>query len=303
MKIAKKLLAAIVAVMIVCSLSVVAFAANEAAPDTGYVTLETTWETNSKGAIEVYVYFVDAVELTSWDFNLTYDPAIFSYMAKVDGKDAKAVGLTLNNSFSSEANGGTAGAIQYSGFFKENLWTADAFLADSGFEGDAIVNSDEFQATIFYLKVVDAAALENGTSITIDGAMKYGKGDAQITVARDYTVTKPGPEPSEPSSDPSVPSTDPSVPSTDPSVPSIDPSVPSTDPSVPTTDPLTPPSTEDPSQPIGGGNGGQGGNGGHGGQGGPNHDHPNTGDSAVLAAAAGVVLLAGAAFVVTKKRK
>ena len=302
MKIAKKLLAAIVAVMLVCSLAVCAFASTPESAETGAVALESDWTLNTvTNTIAVNVYFVDAVDLKSWDLIINYDPAIFSYMAALDGADAEQVANCMNNSYTKEFNNAwDADSFKFSGYFKEVLWTSEQFEADSNiFAGKTcVVNDEKFHALTIHLKLADAEKFASETTaITIsasDSSMTFAAAKAvsaevvhvvEVENPTDAPVTD-APVTDAPATD--APATD--APATD--APATD--APATD--APATDaPATRPVEDDDDdcdKPVKPNKPGR-----------PNHNHPNTGDSAVLAAAAGVVLLAGAAFVVSKKRK
>ncbi len=317
MKIAKKLLAAVVAVMLVLSLSVCAFATQSA--DTGRVEIESDWVIDELGTIAVYVYFIDATELQSWDLKLNYDAAMFDYDAKSDGKDAKNIKLYCNpdkNTYTDDSNPNVDGEVKVGGYFKEVLWDADTFAANANRGETLTVNSDRFNASIFYLKVVDVEGFEqNGTTISISGGMAFGakgadgdtSGQTNTTVS-DSITKAPIIDPT--TTEPEVTTTEPEVTTTEPEVTTTEPEVTTTEPEVTTTEVnATRPPFEDEDDDC------RPGKPGHdnckpgkpvckpGKPGKPNHKHPDTGDSAALAAAAGVVLLAGAAFVVSKKRK
>ena len=287
MKIAKKLLAAVVAVMLVCSLTVCAFAAQSA--DTGAVKIESDWVLDEYNSIAVYVYFVDAVELQSWNLQLKYDADMFKYADKAAGADAIQVDNCKAdlNTFTDESNGGVDGTIEVGGYFKATLWTAEDFLAASARGKQCVVNDEKFEATIFYLDVEDIEAFNSeDTTITIEGTMTFGEKAAEGEESKQDTrtvsdsITHDVEDEEESSSNNEEESSskedeDASRPITDdddcrPGKPGHD----NCKPNKPCVKP-----------------------------GKPGHNHPNTGDSAALAAAAGVVLLAGAAFVVSKKRK
>ena len=287
MKIAKKLLAAVVAVMLVCSLTVCAFAAQSA--DTGAVKIESDWVLDEYNSIAVYVYFVDAVELQSWNLQLKYDADMFKYADKAAGADAIQVDNCKAdlNTFTDESNGGVDGTIEVGGYFKATLWTAEDFLAASARGKQCVVNDEKFEATIFYLDVEDIEAFNSeDTTITIEGTMTFGEKAAEGEESKQDTrtvsdsITHDVEDEEESSSNNEEESSskedeDASRPITDdddcrPGKPGHD----NCKPNKPCVKP-----------------------------GKPGHNHPNTGDSTALAAAAGVVLLAGAAFVVSKKRK
>ncbi len=327
MKIAKKLLAAIVALMVVCSLTVSAFAADPSSYDDCGIKLVSDWTIDEYNCITVDVYFTGAEDLKSFDLVLTYDANILGFVEdSTIGSDAAQVNNTKTNAWYSQMNGLTDGLVTFAGYFQENMYSAEKFASDAKRGETVSIDPNNFHAFTFYLNVDDAAALASQyTEITVEGAMKFGVEDAEVaknvtdTINNGYVDVPATDVPATDAPATDAPATD--APATDapatdapatdapatdapatdaPATDAPATDAPATD--APATNPLTPPATEDPSSPIGGGNG-AGGNGGHGGHGKPGHDHPNTGNSAVLAAAAGVVLLAGAAFVVTKKRK
>ena len=300
MKIAKKLLAAVVAVMLVCSLTVCAFAAQSA--ETGDVALSSDWKVSTRSGkdyIAVKVLFVEAEELQSWNLTLKYDADIFNFMSNSAGKDAKAVTAyceQVANQFTDVSNPNVDGEINVGGYFKATLWSAEKFLENSNMDGDCIVDSENFEATVFYLEVEDAKAFEEeDITITIEGTMTFGAKAAegeestQVSTTVDAELFREGTGAEEESSSNNEEESSSNNEEESSSKEDEDASRPITDdddcrPGKPGHDNCKPnkPCVK---------------------PGKPGHNHPNTGDSAALAAAAGVVLLAGAAFVVSKKRK
>ena len=278
MKIAKKLLAAVVAVMLVCSLAVSAFATSSATPK---VVLESDWVIDEDGYITVNVFFVDSVGVGSWDFAIEFDTEMLTYDAAYqDGEDAAQVnqnGKTGNNKYDMLLNM-DGNKLLFSGYFLDTLWTAEEFKANSAKGKQCIVNSDKFHALTLWLLVEDVDAYNaEGTEISIDGILKIGKKDMAQTP---YSVsdaidnlkapaTEPETEPkTEPETEPKTePETEPKTePETEPKTePETDPETePDTQPG-----PIVPPCDDDDNE----------------------GNDTNMGDSAVLAAAAGVVLL------------
>ena len=316
MKIAKKLLAAIVAVMLVCSLAVCAFASTPESAETGAVALESDWTLDSQNRVTVKLYFVEAEDLYSWDLYVNYDNTIFAAPTSSQGTDTKQVGNCLSNSVTWEFNDAwDDNSGKFSGFFKETLWSSEKFLEDSDPDSDdqCIVNSTKFHALTLRFKVNDLDKFNaTTTSITIanDGGAEDSKmtfnGNAKVVTAEVTHVVEvetPTEAPATEAPATEAPATE--APATEaPATEAPATEAPATE--APATEaPATRPVEDDdddcrPGKP------------GHDNckpgkpsckPGKPNHNHPNTGDSAVLAAAAGVVLLAGAAFVVSKKRK
>ena len=327
MKIAKKLLAAVVAVMLVCSLTVCAFAAQSA--DTGAVKIESDWVLDEYNSIAVYVYFVDAVELQSWNLQLKYDADMFKYADKAAGADAIQVDNCKAdlNTFTDESNGGVDGTIEVGGYFKATLWTAEDFLAASARGKQCVVNDEKFEATIFYLDVEDIEAFNSeDTTITIEGTMTFGEKAAEGEESKQDTRTvsdsithdvEDEEESSSNNEEESSSNNEEESSSNNEEESSSNNEEESSanneeESSSNNEEESSSKEDEDASRPITDDDDCRPGKPGHDNckpnkpcvkPGKPGHNHPNTGDSAALAAAAGVVLLAGAAFVVSKKRK
>ncbi|MBQ3518491.1 MAG: NPXTG-anchored protein [Clostridia bacterium] len=340
MKIAKKLLAAVVAVMLVCSLTVCAFAAQSA--ETGDVALSSDWKVSTRSGkdyIAVKVLFVEAEELQSWNLTLKYDADIFNFMSNSAGKDAKAVTAyceQVANQFTDVSNPNVDGEINVGGYFKATLWSAEKFLENSNMDGDCIVDSENFEATVFYLEVEDAKAFEEeDITITIEGTMTFGAKAAegeestQVSTTVDAELFREGTGAEEESSsnneeesssnneeESSSNNEEESSSNNEEESSSNNEEESSSnneeESSSNNEEESSSKEDEDASRPITDDDDCRPGKPGHDNckpnkpcvkPGKPGHNHPNTGDSAALAAAAGVVLLAGAAFVVSKKRK
>ena len=170
MKIAKKALVVLMVAMMVASMSAMAFAAG------GQYALTASAE---DGVVELHVYAKDAIGLKSADMTITYDAAVLEYDYTEDGADAAQVGDTKSNSFSSELNAGTAGTIEYSFYFKTELVSKDDFAADAKKNKTVDINAENFEAGIIYFNVKD----ENATSTVITVASKNeGVNGGNVTV-------------------------------------------------------------------------------------------------------------------------
>ncbi len=241
MKIAKKVLAVVMAIAMVAALSAMAFAAD------AKVALVATAE---DGTVAVAVYFKDAVGLKSWDTTITYDKDVLEFDYVDDGADAAQVGDTKSNSFSYEYNPDTEGEITFSGFFKTQMDSHDDFAADAKKGKTVDINSDNFEAVVIYFNVKNADATKTDISIAVTS-----KSGAEITGSSTTAQLKEETTPVEPGTDKEEPGTDKEEPASG-----------------------TPnPNTGDDDKP--------------------------TGDNMALVAASAVVVLAGAAFVISKKRK
>ncbi len=154
-------------------------------PSAPWVTIETDWVMNYDQTIAVKVYFENAIGLNSWDLLLTYDADIFDFDEKALGADAKQVWdycISDYNTFDDYYNDFTDGENRVSGYFKENLWTAEEFLANSNRDGDCIVNDEKFEAAVFYLEVEDPVAF-NSEEITIHVKGNLRSGDTIVGTA------------------------------------------------------------------------------------------------------------------------
>ena len=261
MKIAKKLLAAVVAVMLVCSLTVIAFAENN-----GSVVLKASEIVDGKFTVQAIAKNYSGLDKADWV--ITFDDTIL---------DCTKVGNGLDDVLQIGSDPITMAVIQNKLIVAANPDAEEGVLVGFAFES-TLGTDDEVVLFTMYFDVIDADAIKD--TITLSG-----HDNAQVTV---QINDEPETQPSDPETQPSDPETQPSDPETQPSDPETQPSDPETQPSDPETDPETQPSA--PIVPPCDDDDNEG-------------DDADTGDSAVLAAAAGVVLLAGAAFVVSKKRK
>ena len=235
MKIAKKVLAVVMAVAMIAALSAMAFAETKAT-----VAL-TVGEADADGNIPVTVSLKDAEGFKSGDATITFDPTVLQFVPKTakmaveQSKDFKALG-DAGNSANLEANDteAAAGKLIVGFYFKEDL----SDLAGWGVDADI----NNFGVCILKFKALKA---DVEASIAVEGKLEVGdeknieyKTTAVVSKAAPVTESTPAEVKTEGES-------------------------------------TTNPSTGD----------------------------KKTGDNMALAAAAGVVVLAGAAFIISKKRK
>lgn len=237
MKIAKKVLAVVMAVAMIAALSAMAFAAD------GAKVVLKVGEIDADGYIPVTIALKNGIGAKAVKIDLEYDKAVFEYDSDSDeGTDAAALKLTKNNKDNVGAtNGNEAGKIQYGYAFANSLLTSEEFAKDAQRGKTVTVNSDEFTFTTLYFKVLgDAASSEIKISADIDGVKISDT--ASIKLKDEPVETQPV--------------------------------------EVATT--AVEADTKASNPPTG---------------------DKTTGDNMALAAAAGVVVLAGAAFIISKKRK
>ncbi len=267
MKIAKKVLALVMAIAVIGCSAAMAFAA-EATPE---VVLDTTWEIDEYDCITLRINFKNAAGdvdgLKAWSLTVDYDKSIFNFDSFVEGADAEQVGNSKNNSFATEVNGNDDGTIVIGGYFKECLWTAEKFAGDAKRGATCVVNADDFNAYEIYLIVEDAAALKAGTAIEVKGTFDTTE------VAGNVTNVVEEPSTAAPEETTAAPEETTAAPEETTAAPEE------------TTTEEAPSTPEETTAK------------------GETDKGPATGDTGVLAIAAGVVALAGAAFVVSKKRK
>jgi len=242
MKIAKKVLALVMAIALVGVMSAVAFAADpqivvKAALDDGVVT--------------VTVYAVNAVGMLAVNGKLDVDSSVLEYDYSEEGADAAQMGDTKNNSFSYEFNDATG---EFGAYFKEALPTAAEAAAAAKKGKTVAINDANFALVTLYYNVKEGATADS-TAIKFDVTSKNGV--ASLTGVGTTVTLK-----------------------TTPSTPA---------------NPTTPGATGVPATTA---------------EAGTKKAVPSnsktgdqkTGDNAALIAAIGVVALAGAAFVISKKR-
>lgn len=239
MKIAKKVLAVVMALAMIAGLSAMAFAANNAQ------LVLTASEVDEDGYVTVTAVVKNAVGLKSLGFTVNYDANVLNFKYYEDGADAVKVGDTISNSFNSENNANEAGTLKAAFYFKTELTDKATFAADAK-KGTVDINSDAFEALNFVFTVAEGANADSAVTVTLDnvsGIDSIGVKGTTVVLAEDKTPVDPTP---------------------------------------------TTPAEEDTTITPNPGTG---------------DDDKPTGDNMALAAAAGVALLAGAAFIISKKRK
>ncbi len=291
MKLAKKVLAVLVAVMMLAGLTAMAFA------DQAKKT--TAEETVSGTTVTVKLYFEDCVGMKSFKYEVTYDADVLEYVKVVNGADKK----TSTDCGDTYACAGSEGAkepgkVLYGGYFGTQLFSSEDWK-DKGEDGEVSINGEKFHVATFTFNVKEEKATEINFKVTADDG--FGLSDAKVTLfaAAPTEPTEPTPSESEPTPSESEPTPSESEPTPSESEPTPSESepAPSESEAAPSESEAAPSESEAVSgEPVPGST--EAANGGNGGKGGP-----KTGDNMALAAAAAVVVLAGAAFVVSKKRK
>ena len=121
------------------------------------------------GTLAVHIYFKDAIGLKSVDTQITYDPAVLEFSYNEDGADAEMVGKTKSNSFTSEINPAD-GSIKWAGYFKTELTDAETFAKDAKKAGTVEVNAENFDAQVLYFEVKDATAPSTKIELAVSTA-------------------------------------------------------------------------------------------------------------------------------------
>ena len=284
MKIAKKVLALVMAVAMIASLSAMAFAADG-------TTLKLVAEKTAKG-YTVTLVAENAEGLKTVDGTLTYDATVLQAPKKVsDGAFIDAY-KEIGESCSSQYNLNTAGEVII-GIAIANEIYSDAKYADMveefEVEDAASITTDSLELCSLKFTVLDADAKDVKITYTDKNTGAVASVVLNETVVEPETTTAP------------VAPTDPNAP-TEPVAPTEPSSEKADDDDKKATDVVTPDDNK-------GGKGDKADGDDVTGNAVPTDVNKNTngnkttGDNMALAAAASVVVLAGAAFVFTKKRK
>ena len=295
MKIAKRALVLIMAVAMVCCMSAMAFAA-------GSVSLSYDGDKN------ISITANGMIGLKSFDFVVTADDGVVIKNLK-KSSDAAACEAG-DNAFTTDFNKSNG---KFSGYFKEDLWALDAWKAAADDLGEEI--PDGFNPSAFNMGtiVIDASGATGpayvyvtgsvkGCDATVDAKVLVKEGEAPVTEAPKTEAPKTeAPKTEAPKTEaPKTEAPKTEAPKTEaPKTEAPKTEAPKTE--APKTEaPKTEaPKTEAPKteaapttvKPVDTGDST------------PNAGDKPTGDNMALAAAASVVALAGAAFVITKKRK
>ena len=267
MKIAKKVLAVAMAVAMIACFAAIAFAAPA---DAAYkVSLVDATDDGYDYALVLSIE--NGVSFAAGGVTIKYDPAVLVYAEdNAEGKDAAAMKKLIksSNSFTYEANGDTAGELVAEFYFKENLWSTEKFLAEkkaSSKDADVkAINVNAFELINFYFTLAEGKTADDVVvTVTANNANFIGA-DGEKVAYPEIKCIGIEKKVDETTAAPVEETT-------------AAPEAPST----PDETTAAPEATTDAGKTEG----------------------PATGDTGVLAIAAGVVALAGAAFVVSKKRK
>lgn len=129
MKLAKKVLAVVMALGLIAVMSAMAFAANA-----GSYSFDVSKVTDGN-TITATLYAHDYVGLASGTVTVNYSGVKFEHA--YTGAQAKAVNNSLDNSFNSDVNNTQDGKVIYGFYFKENLWDANTFYENG--DGEPLV--------------------------------------------------------------------------------------------------------------------------------------------------------------------
>ncbi len=256
MKLAKKVLAIVMALGLIACMAAMAFAT-----DGSYYLGSVT--SNDGKVLKVTLYASNAIGLSSGKITVNYKGVAFDYAD--EGAQAALADTAKGNSFTFDVNDTTAGKVIFGFYFKENLWDAGTFKA-AGQGAPLDINVGAFDLATFTFNVVDA---DYSVSVVYEGKDIYGGADyfedavVKANTTPEVTTIK---EVSE-------------IPTGSNAAPAP----------APAGEPAPCDANSAPAAPACNNVKTDGGK--------------NTGDNGVIAVMAGVIALAGAAFVVTKKRK
>lgn len=264
MRMTKKVLAVIMALGMVVCMAAFAFAAKS-----GTYSLDVARPNDD--TVVATLNARDYIGLSSGKVTVNYEGLILDHVS--EGVQAKAVNDAKGNKFNALVNDKETGRILYAFTFLEELWTADKFAAASKSDQDLIIDTAMFDLAVFCFKI-DENAEEYKISITVDSKNDDVDNpqfkDEWKAVKEPETTTAPAPVetttciPCETTTNCCCPGNQPCQETT-------------TCGGTCCCQNTNPPKTDD---------------GGH-----------ETGDNSILAVVAGVLVLAGAAVAVTKKRK
>ncbi len=279
MKIAKKVLALVMALAMVAGFACVSFAAQNP-------TIVAT-AAEEDNMIKVVITAKDAVGMASFDVVLEYDAAVLTYSFADNGADSVQMNNTKKNSFTYEIGDteNASGKLNVGGYFKTNLKTAAEAAADAKPGKDVAIDDKTFDLVVVYFELVDAEAYKAEVKVSGGFGMGENKDDAEAKTFKAFTKTVTLKEAPETTTKAPVETTT-KAPVADKETTTKAPVADKeTTTKAPVVDKET--TTKAPSKPVTN----------------PDTGDKDTGDNMALAAAFGVVALAGAAFVITKKRK
>ncbi len=164
MKLAKKVLAVVMALGLIACMSAMAFAANA-----GSYSFDVAKSEDGK-TLYATLYAHDYIGLASGTVTVNYSGVKFDHAST--GSEAKAVNDSLDNSFTADVNNTQAGKVIYGFYFKENLWDANTFY-ENGDGAPLVIDTDNFDIVTFVFTGVDKAesyeVSVNVSSKSIDG--------------------------------------------------------------------------------------------------------------------------------------
>ena len=243
MKLAKKVLAVVMALGLIACMSAMALAS-------GYYSASKSMADDD--TLIVTVYANDYIGLTADKIVVAYKGLTFDHAAV--GADAKKVNDTRDNGFFSDVNNKDSnGNVVFGFYFKENLWDANTFY-ENGEEAPVVINADHFELVSFYFTGVKAS---KGYEIYVNGDLVVGEVAPAAAPEKVDSIPTDGGD----SKAPINPNPEQGK------------------------APAAKDSCDAPAKTV------------------KTDGGKNTGDNGVIAVMAGVIALAGAAFVVTKKRK
>ncbi len=263
MKIAKKVLALAMAVAMIASLSAMAFAASIAKDDAKFELV--------LDGTDVLLYANNCEGLAAANLVFEFDDTVVEKVRFTSGADAKNVNGDNfeNNAFTDEKNTSNLAAVEYGFYFKATLWTTEQFAAED-FSEEANINGAKFHVTTIKVTLADGKTAEDlvvkaKASVSFSNGLE---GDAKVEEAIESFPINSIEKKEEETTKKEEATTKKEEATTKKEEA--------------TTKPVTPEKETD--------------------KGNTGNNKP-MGDTGLLAIAAGVVAVAGAAFVVTKKRK
>ena len=265
MKLAKKVLAIVMALGLIACMSAMAFAT-----DGGYGADVTTITTDKVGNVTLTFYASNATGLASGKLIVTYDSGVqFNYGTA--GKQAKAVQDAIGNGFSYDINDTESGSgkVIYGFYFTDNLWDSATFAE----RGEVEINTAKFDIAVLNFKVTDAA--KANVTVNFEGKDVLGGVDTFVNtydLGSGVTAVTPKPESSVPTDKKDEEKKDDQGKPAEEAAPAAEAAAEAA-------------KTNTGAKTV------------------KTDGGKNTGDNGVIAVVAGVIALAGAAFVVTKKRK
>jgi len=262
MKLAKKVLAIVMALGLIACMSAMAFATSGS-----YYATATTADKGENARVTFYASY--ALGLASGTVTVKYDPAGVMFNYGGAGAQAKAVNDAAGNGFSYDINdtASGSGSVVFGFFFTDNLWDAPTFAE----KGEVEIDDANFDIAALNFKVLDPA--NANVTLHFEGKDVFGGADSFDQVLNLGTAT-PRDDTKKVDSIPDASKTEEKK--DEQGKPVEETKAEAADAAKTNTGAKTTPKTD----------GGK-----------------NTGDNGVIAVVAGVIALAGAAFVVTKKRK